>query len=221
MRFADRRDAGRRLTARLPPLPPEAVLLGLPRGGVLVAAEVAAATGRPLHVLVVRKLGLPRRPELALGAIAEGGARVVDDAAVRRFRVHPDALAEVEQRERIELERRIRRYRGDGPPPALAGATVVIVDDGIATGATALAACRSARRAGAARILVAAPVASPEAVAALGQEADEVVAVLIPSRLRSVGEWYDRFADVPDEDVLAALADLQGPRMRGGQDPPS
>ena len=209
--FADRRDAGRRLAARLPPLPSGAVLLGLPRGGVLVAAEVAAASGRPLHVLAVRKLGLPQRPELAIGAIAEGGVRVLDDGAIRRFRVSPAALAEVELRERIELERRVARYRGDAAPPALTGATAVIVDDGLATGATALAACRAARAAGAARVVVAVPVASPEGTADLGSAADEVVAVLTPARLRSIGEWYDRFPDVPDADVLAALAE-QGPR---------
>jgi predicted phosphoribosyltransferase len=216
MRFADRRDAGRRLAARLLPLPPGAVLLGLPRGGVLVAAAVAAEAALPLHVLVVRKLGLPARPELALGAIAEGGTRVLDDDEVRRFRVPPDELAAVEQRERIELDRRVARYRGTAAPPALAGSTAVIVDDGIATGATAIAACRAARAAGAARILVAAPVASPEATAALAREADEVVAVLIPRRLRSVGEWYERFPDVPDEQVVAALA---GARVRCHADP--
>ena len=217
MRFADRRDAGRRLAARLPPLPPGAVLLGLPRGGVVVAAEVAAVTARPLHILAVRKLGLPGRPELALGAIAEGGVRVLDDAAVRRFRVPPEALAAVEQRERIELERRVARYRGDAPAPTLTGATAVIVDDGLATGATALAACGAARAAGAARIIVAVPVASPEAAAALGSAADEVVTVLMPARLWSIGEWYQRFPDVPDSEVLAALSP-QPPHMHGGQD---
>jgi predicted phosphoribosyltransferase len=206
MRFADRRDAGRRLAARMAALPADALILGLPRGGVLVAAEIAAATGRPLHVLVVRKLGLPGRAELAIGAIAEGSVRMLDESARRRFRVGPDALEAVERRERTELQRRVARYRGDAAPPALAGTTAVIVDDGIATGATAIAACRAARGGGATRILVAAPVASPEGAAALLAEADEVVTVLTPRHLRSVGEWYDRFPEVSDEEVLAALA---------------
>lgn len=205
-RFTDRRAAGRRLASRLLPLPPDAVLLGLPRGGVLVAAEVATAARRPLHVLVVRKLGLPERPELAIGAIAEGGVRVLDDEAIRRFAVSPAALAEVERRERIELGRRVRRYRNDAALPVLTGATAVLIDDGIATGATALVACRAARASGAARVVVAAPVASPEAIAVLTRDADDVVAVLVPVPLRAVGAWYERFADVPDTEVLAALA---------------
>jgi predicted phosphoribosyltransferase len=202
VRFADRADAGRRLAERLGPLPPDAVVLGLPRGGVIVAAAIA----RPPEVLVIRKLGVPGRREVALGAIAEGGVRFVDPSTVRAFRVAPAALEEVERLERAELERRVRRYRGGRPLPALTGRTAVLVDDGVATGATAVAACRAARAAGAARVVLAVPVAAAAAMALVEPEADEVVALLRPADFSAVGEWYERFGDVPDEAVLDALA---------------
>ncbi|MGN6741826.1 MAG: phosphoribosyltransferase family protein [Amnibacterium sp.] len=201
MRFVDRADAGRRLAERLGPLPADAVVLGLPRGGVVVAAAITS----PPEVLVVRKLGVPGRREVALGAIAEGGVRFVDPATVRAFRVRPEQLEEVERLERLELDRRVQRYRGGRPLPALAGRTAVLVDDGVATGATAVAACRSARAAGAARVVLAVPVAAAAATALLEREADELVALLRPADFSAVGEWYERFEDVPDEAVVAAL----------------
>src|SRR5256886_10110687 len=169
MRCEDRTDAGRRLAAylsELSELPRDAlVVLGLPRGGVVVAYEVATALGAPLDVILVRKLGVPFQPELAMGAIGEGGAHVVDEAVAREVRVSASDLAAVEDRERNELARRVRRFRGDREPLSLVGRTALIVDDGIATGSTARAACQVARARGAARVIVATPLASPGAVA--------------------------------------------------------
>ena len=165
MPFVDRRDAGRRLAERLMSLRGEdAVVLGLPRGGVPVAFEVARALGAPLDVILVRKLGVPFQPELAMGAIGEGGARVVNDEVLRRAGVTPSELAEVEHREQAELDRRARRYRGGRPPVGLTGRTAVVVDDGIATGSTARAACLVARAQGAARVVLAVPVAPASTV---------------------------------------------------------
>src|ERR1019366_2009760 len=163
MQFADRVDAGRRLAAKLGPLQGEdLVVVGLPRGGVPVALEVARALDAPLDVIVVRKLGGPVQPELGMGAIGEGGVRVLNAGVVRLARVSSDELATVERRERVELERRARRFRGDRPPVRLDGKTVVVVDDGIATGSTARAACQVARAQGASRIVLAVPVAPPD-----------------------------------------------------------
>lgn len=160
MRFVDRAEAGRRLGRCLGHLRGETpVVLGLPRGGVPVAFEVAAALGAPLDALLVRKLGVPHQPELAMGAIGEDGVRVVDDDVVAASRVSAHDIADVEARERRELERRALRYRGDRPPLALTGRTAIVVDDGIATGSTARAACRVARAHGAERVVLAVPVA--------------------------------------------------------------
>ena len=206
MSFSDRTDAGRRLARRLGHLRfDDPVVLALPRGGVPVAAEVAAALDAPLDVLVVRKLGVPFQPELAMGAIGEGGVRVLNDEVLRLTRVSDAALAETEEAERAEAERRSKRFRGDRPRVSLEGRTAIIVDDGIATGATARAACLVARAQGAKRVVLAVPVAPPDTVEALSEVADEVVAVEIPSRLSSIGQWYDDFRQTPDEQVVALL----------------
>lgn len=206
MSFVDRVDAGRRLAARLGHLAQEpVVVLGLPRGGVPVAFEVAQALGAPLDVIVVRKLGVPYRPELGMGALGEGGVRVINDEIVRMARVSESALAEVEARERAELERRARRFRGERPRLSLHGKTAVIVDDGIATGSTARAACQVARAQGAARVVLAVPVAPPGWTSRFGDETDELVAVETPEPFYAIGESYDDFSQTRDEAVIDYL----------------
>lgn len=205
--FADRREAGIELARRVRRLDLRApvIVLGLPRGGVPVAYEVAQALHAPLDVLVVRKIGMPGEPELAIGAIAAGDIIVREPETRSRYGLDTATFAALAERERAELNRRERSYRGGEPPLALSGKTVVLVDDGLATGATMLAAVRAARNAGAASVIVAAPVASDEASALIAAEADELVLLEIPSELHSVGEWYFDFTQVEDAEVRALL----------------
>jgi putative phosphoribosyl transferase len=206
MQYADRRDAGRRLAAEVRGRVRGSVLvLALPRGGVPVAAAVAEALGAPLDVIGVRKLGAPTQPEFGIGAIAEGGVRVLDDALVRRLGVSAAQLDALIEREETELRRRVAAYRGGRALPDLTGRIAVIVDDGLATGVTARAAVRAARQAGATRVLLAVPVASAQGREALAREADEVVCPLVPERFAAVGQWYVDFDQTSDEEVLAAL----------------
>ncbi len=206
MRFRDRVDAGRRLAARLGHLRFEhPVVVGLPRGGVPVAFEVARALGAPLDVILVRKLGVPSQPELAMGAIGEGGVRVLNDRVVRYARISDEQIARIEAAEAAELERRAGDLRGTRHPVPFAGRTVVIVDDGLATGSTARAAIQIAREKGAKRVVLAAPVAPPETIAALETEADEVVAIVVPDNFRGVGQFYDDFSQTPDAEVVELL----------------
>ena len=226
MRFANRVDAGRCLAARLEYLRGEdLVVLGLPRGGVPVALEVARALDAPLDVIVVRKLGVPFQPELGMGAIGEGGVRVLNSEVVRMAGVSSVELAAVEQRERTELERRARRYRGDRLPVLLEGKTVVIVDDGIATGSTARAACQVARAQGAARVILAVPVAPPDWTDRLAGDADEFACVDTPEPFFGVGQFYADFSQTSDDEVIACLEGGHPPVVAvpaGGQadDPP-
>lgn len=206
MLFTNRVDAGRRLAQRLKHLRAEdVVVLGLPRGGVPVAAEVAAALGAPLDVIVVRKLGAPFQPELGMGAIGEEGVRIVNSDIVRAVGVSAAGLARVEQAERDELERRVRRYRGDRPRVPLEGRTAIVVDDGIATGSTAWAACQVARRQGARRVVVAVPVAPPRWTVGLREVADDLIALATPAPFYGIGEWYGDFTPTGDDEVRACL----------------
>ncbi|MCZ2859356.1 phosphoribosyltransferase [Blastococcus sp. VKM Ac-2987] len=208
-RYADRRDAGRALAAALGERAGSgALVLGLPRGGVVVAAEVAAALGAQLDVLVVRKLGVPGHPELAMGAIASVGDAVEAvwvSSVLDRAAPDPAAVSAVHDRELAELRRRTAAYRGPRPAPAISGRHVLLVDDGLATGATMRVAVRAVRRSGPARITVAVPVGAPGAVEALVGAVDEVVCLQAPTAFRSVGQAYEHFSDTPDDEVLAAL----------------
>jgi putative phosphoribosyl transferase len=204
--FVDRADAGRRLSQRLHHLQgSDVVVLGLPRGGVRVAAEVAAALDAPLDVIVVRKLGVPSQPELAMGALGEGGVRILLPEVIRRAGVTPEALAAVERQERAELQRRAQRFRGDRPRIPLAGRSALVVDDGIATGSTARAACAVVRAQGAARVILAVPLAPLDWAQRLHDEADEVIALVTPRMLWAIGGWYRDFSQDTDEDVVACL----------------
>jgi putative phosphoribosyl transferase len=206
MLFVDRIDAGRRLSEKLQHLRGEdVVVLGLPRGGVPVAVEVARALEAPLDVIVVRKLGVPFQPELGMGAIGEDGVRVLNEALVRRSGITQDELAAVEHRERVELERRTHRFRGDRARIPLTGRTVVIVDDGIATGSTARAACRVARALGAARVVLAVPVAPPDWARGFAGVADELICLFTPGLFLGIGQFYADFSQTSDEEVIACL----------------
>jgi putative phosphoribosyl transferase len=211
MQFADRTEAGRQLAERLVYLRGQPVVaLGLPRGGVPVAAEVARAIAAPLDVIVVRKLGVPFQPELAMGAVGEEGARVVDAEVVRLARVSAEELSAIEARERTEVDRRARSYRAGRNRVSLVGRIAVIVDDGIATGATARAACQVARALGAARVVLATPVAPPDWQRRIGSDADEMVSVATPMPFFAIGEFYDDFSQTSDETVVACLRQQAG-----------
>src|SRR3981189_1957928 len=206
--FRDRHEAGRLLAAKLSAYAnrPGLLVLALPRGGVPVAYEVARALGAPLDVFVVRKLGVPGYEELAMGAVATGGVRVLNDETVKTFGT-PDAVIEaVAACAFKELTPRERLYRGGGPPPDVRGKTVILVDDGLATGATMAAAVTALRKLQPARIVVAVPTASPEACEQMRAIADEVVCAITPEPFRAVGRWYEDFSQNTDEDVRDLLA---------------
>jgi putative phosphoribosyl transferase len=207
VRFRDRAEAGAALAERLSHLRAsrDVVVVGLPRGGVPVAEAVAAALDAPLDVIVVRKLGVPFQPELGMGAIGEDGVRVLNPEVVRISGVGDDEIAAVEARERAELERRAQRFRAGRERIPLAGRTVVVIDDGIATGSTAKAACEVARAEGAARVVLAVPVAPADWTERLAGAADELVAVATPEPFYAVGQFYDDFSQTTDAEVVASL----------------
>jgi predicted phosphoribosyltransferase len=206
MRFADRAEAGGELAVRLERLRGRhPIVLGLPRGGVPVAYEIARALDAPLDVIVVRKLGVPWQPELAMGAIGEGGSRVVERETMRYEGVSDEILAEVELREAAELARRADAYRAGRPAAPIAQRTVIVVDDGIATGSTARAACLVAAQRGAARVVLAVPVLPPDLIAPMNTVADEVVWLCAPEPMIAVGNWYDDFDQLTDAEVVRLL----------------
>ncbi|HEY5046246.1 MAG TPA: phosphoribosyltransferase [Solirubrobacteraceae bacterium] len=208
MEFLDRRDAGRRLAIELNALADERpVIVALPRGGVPVAFEVARALHAPLDILAVRKLGAPGNPELGVGAVAEDGTAILDPQSARMHGMTQAMLEETLAVESRELRRRVERYRDGRPSVPVKGRTAVVVDDGLATGLTDLAAVRALRKRGARQIIVAVPVGSSEAVSVLAREADRVVCLEVPRRLFGVGMWYRDFTPVSDQQVLALLAE--------------
>ncbi|WP_043269243.1 alpha/beta family hydrolase [Streptomyces sp. CT34] len=224
MLFTDRADAGRRLAEAVRHLQSEdPVVLGLPRGGVPVAYQVAQALDAPLDVIVVRKLGVPYQRELGFGAIGEGGIRVLSDDIIRRGRVNQSDIASVEREEATELARQAARFRAGRPRLSLDGRTAIVIDDGIATGATAAAACQVVRAQGAARVVLAVPVAPPDAAERLRSTVDEIVCLSTPYAFSAVGEWYEDFSQTSDDEVVSLLAQAAAgaaPRTRTGKGAP-
>jgi putative phosphoribosyl transferase len=209
--FHDRADAGRQLATHLGDYAgrPNVLALGLARGGVPVAFEVARALEAPLDVFVVRKLGVPGREELAMGAIASGGARVLNDEVVRLLEVPEETIASVAAEEQRELERRERLYRDGGGPSPVADKTAILIDDGLATGASMRAAALALREQGAGEVIVAVPVAPPETCEAFEREVDRTVCIHTPERFHAVGAWYEDFSEVDDEQVRELLRRTQ------------
>ena len=210
MLFQDRVEAGRRLatelTARLPTIRDEdPIVLAIPRGGVPIGYEVARAIDAPLDLFIARKLGAPGHEELGIGAVAPGGTRFLDADAIRALGVSEGYIEEVTRKELAELERRLRCFRGDRPPPAIGGRSVVLVDDGLATGVTALASLAALRLQHPRRLVFAAPVCSIEGATAVSRQADDVVCVAMPERFFGVGAWYRDFTQTSDEEVVQLL----------------
>jgi predicted phosphoribosyltransferase len=207
-RFRNRTDAGRQLAEKLAAYThrPDVLVLALPRGGVPVGGEVARALGAPLDIFLVRKLGVPGYEELAMGAVATGSVRVLNDEIVRGLGISEHEIDAAVARELQELARRERLYRGDRPPPDVAGRTVILVDDGLATGATMRAAIRASRQQQPARIVVAVPTASADTSETLKTEADDVVCAMTPEPFFAVGHWYEDFTQTTDDEVRELLA---------------
>jgi putative phosphoribosyl transferase len=205
--FRNREEAGQLLARALTEYAgrEDVVVLGLPRGGVPVAAEVARVLGAPLDVLVVRKLGAPGQEELAIGAIGEGGVRVLNERLVRDLGLSREAIDRIAGREERELERRVAAYRGGHEALEVEGKTVIVVDDGVATGATMRAGLQTLRALGAARIIAAAPVGAADSVALLQEDADDVVVLEAPAWFSAVGQWYEDFGQTSDEKVRDLL----------------
>lgn len=206
-RFRDRRDAGKRLAEELHRYAnrPDVMVLALPRGGVPVGFEVATALDSPLDVFVVRKLGLPWHEELAMGALARGGVRILDEDLIRAAGVSEEDVQRVTATEQRELERRERQYRGARPFPNLTGKTVILVDDGLATGYTMRAAVAALRQGGPARVIVAVPVAARDTCAAFRDIADDIVCAVTPEPFHAVGLWYEDFSQTTDDEVRDLL----------------
>jgi putative phosphoribosyl transferase len=220
--FLDRRDAGQQLAAKLGHYAhrTDVLVIGLPRGGVPVAYEVAVALDAPLDILLVRKLGVPGERELAMGAIATGGVQLLNQKVVQALRIPDYVISAVAATEARELSRRERLYRGDIPAPFLHDRTIILVDDGIATGSTMRAAVSALRRQRPARIVIAVPVVAADTYRNLHMEADEVVAVLAPEYFVSVGAWYAEFPETSDEEIKTLLARVRyRPTQTPGEGP--
>jgi predicted phosphoribosyltransferase len=212
--FQDRSDAGRRLARALGSFARrnDVMVLGLPRGGVPVAYEVARALEAPLDVFIVRKLGVPGHEELAMGAVASGGVRVLNEEVVSALQIETAVVDEVTDSERHEIQRREREYRGDAPAPDLSGRVVILIDDGLATGSTMMAAVRALRQRNPARLIVAVPVAASETCAALRPEVDEMICLQTPEPFYAVGLWYEDFTQTSDAEVKELLARSRRPQ---------
>lgn len=209
-RYADREDAGRALAEALDAYAgQEPLVLGIPRGGVAVAAEVVRRLGGELDVAVAHKLGAPFNPELAIGAVTADGHAITDSLLMKRLGVSEQELEAEVQRQTTEVERRLALYRADRPQPAVSGRVVIVVDDGVATGATMQAILRSLRTAGPEVLVCAVPVGPPETLSKLAADADEVVCPLRPRYFLAVGEWYERFGQASDDEVVALLAEAE------------
>ncbi len=206
--FRDRAEAGRLLGAQLAgrDFPKDSIVLALPRGGVPVAFEVARTLGLPLDVIVVRKLGVPWQPELAMGAIASGGLRVLDEELIRQEEISPEQVEAIAVQEEQEAERRERLYRASRPPLELRDRTIILVDDGLATGSTMLAAVKCVKSLHPSAVIVAVPVASRQACAYMRHVADECVSLAVPEPFRAVGEWYEDFRQTSDAEVRDLLS---------------
>ena len=207
MIYSDRREAGRVLASKLMKYNdrPDVIVLGLPRGGVPVAYEVASALNAPLDIFLVRKLGVPGHEELAMGAIATGGVRVLNDEVFEYFRIPDNVIDAIAAEELTELRRRERAYRGDRPEPDVKGKTVILVDDGLATGSTIRAAAQALRQQGPAKIVVAVPVSAPQTCDEYRIGVDEIVCAVTPEPFLGVGRWYDDFSQTSDEEVHELL----------------
>ena len=216
-RFRDRRDAGRQLAKKLVQYAnrPDVLILALPRGGVPVAYEVARVLSVPMDIFIVRKLGLPGHEELAIGAIASGGIRVLNEDIIRGLHIPDEVIDYVAQRELKELQRREHIYRGDNPPPEVRDRIVILVDDGLATGASMRAAVTGLRTQNPKRIVVAVPVAAPETCEAYGKEVDEIICAITPEPFVGVGWWYEDFSQTTDEGVRLFLQDIRRQLIQG------
>lgn len=205
--FKDRHDAGKQLAGRLSRYAGDthAVVLALPRGGVPVAFEVAAALRFPLDVFLVRKLGVPGHEELAMGAVASGGIRVLNEEVIQSLSISEKQIAAVATQEEQELRRRQAAYRGDRPEPQIEGKTIILIDDGVATGASMRAAVAAIRKTGPTRIVVAVPTAASETCEAFGREVEEMICLHTPQPFYSVGQWYEDFSQTTDREVVDLL----------------
>jgi predicted phosphoribosyltransferase len=217
-RFLDRREAGKELAQLLLKFKeqPDGIVLALPRGGVPVGYEVTLALNVPLDVFVVRKLGLPGQEELAIGAIASGGIRILNETIIHALKIDQTVIDRVTQEETQELKRREIQYRGNRPPPEIENRTIILIDDGLATGASMLAAVHALRRQRPKKIIIAVPAAAPQAINLLRPEADEIVFVIAPDPFEGVGKWYEDFAQTTDDEVRSLLDDAKRRLVHNG-----